>query len=317
MHSFNPLPVAPPSPCAASLGRLKAVQLEMANLLETPLVTTDVSLSAIAGRVLAEPLFRTNSESDPAEPLLAAGTVLRPTHVPLLASLDRATVRVYERARVGIMAFGSRAPPKAGSSAATTATMLSAAVEQMGGKPFLSACDLSDACHFLSSLKALLSAGCSLILVAGTIDDQTRAALEQSGALREATNVKEVALEPFGSVQVARACKAQLVALPSDPEVAYAAFTALVSPLLRALSGQSDATSPAASALLIDDRAGQHATSGPFWVYEQPALSRCGAARVLRRAGSGLGSIGEATGIAWCPPDLGCVLPGAVAYISF
>lgn len=319
MHAFDPLPVAPPRPCVASLGRLEAVQLEMASLLEGPLPTADVTLSAIAGRVLAEPLHRPGPDSGQAEPLLAPGTLLRPMHVPLFASQDRATVRVYERARVGIMAFGSsgRAPPKAGDRAAATATMLSAAIEQMGAKPFISACDTSDACHFLSSVKALLSAGCSLVLIAGTIDDETRGALERSGALREATSVREVGLEPFGSVQLAPACKAQLVALPADPEAAYVAFTVLVSPLVRALSGRSAATSRASSALMIDDRMGEQPAAGPFWVYEQPVPSRCGAARVLRRTGSGLASIAEATGIAWSPPDLGCALPGAVAYISF
>ncbi len=319
MHASDPLPVASPRPCVASLGRLEAVQLEMANLLEGPLPTIDVKLSTIAGRVLAEPLRRPGSDPGQAEPLLAPGTLLRPAHVPLFASHNRATVRVYERARVGIMAFGSsgRAPPKAGDRAAATATMLSAAIEQMGAKPFSSACDPADACHFLSSLTALLSAGCSLVLIAGTIDDETRGALERSGALREATNVREVGLEPFGSVQVARACKAQLVALPPDPEAAYVAFTVLVSSLVRALSGRSDATVPASSALMIDDRMGEQPASGPFWVHEQPVPSRCGAARVLRKTGGGLASIAEASGIAWFPPDLGCVLPGAIAYISF
>jgi len=310
------LPVAPPRPCVASLGRLEAVQLEMARLAVGPLQTTDVTLSAIAGRVLAEPLHHPGPD---AEPLLSAGTLLRPTHVPLFASQGRDAVRVYERVRVGIMAFGSggRASARAGDRAAATATMLSAAIEQMGAKPFISACDPADACHFLSSVKALLSAGCSLVLIAGTMDDETRDALERSGALREATAVREVALEPFGSVQLARACKAQLVALPAEPQAAYVAFTALVSPLVRALCGRSDATSPASSALMIDDRTGAEPAPGAFWVHEQPMPSRCGAARVLRRTGCGLASIAQATGIAWSPPDLGCVLPGAVAYMSF
>ncbi len=318
MHTSDLLPVAPPSPCVASIDRLRAVQLEMASLVEGPLPTTDVTLSSIAGRVLAEPLHRLDPSSAQGVPILASGTLLRPAHVPVLSSLGRTTVRVFERVRVGIMAFGSngRAPPATGDSAPTTATMLSAAIEQMGGKAFVSSCDTSDACHLLRSLKALLSAGCSLVLIVGAIDGEMQEALEQSGALREATNLGALELEPFGSVQLARACKAHLVALPTDPTTAYAAFTALVSPLVRALSGRTEATSPASTALLIDDRTGRHPGPGPFWVYEQPALSRCGAARVLRRTHDGLAAMADATGLAWCPPDLGCVLPGAVAYIS-
>jgi molybdopterin molybdotransferase len=318
MHTSDLLPAAPPSPCVSSLDRLRAVQLEMAGLVEGPLPTTDVTLSAIAGRVLAEPLHRLDdSSSAKGEPILAPGTLLRPAHVPVLASPGRTTVRVFERPRVGIMALGGggRAPPAGGDSASTTATMLSSVIEQMGAKAFVSSCDTSDACHLLSSLKALLSAGCSLVLIVGAIDGEMREALERSGALREATNLSDLELEPFGSVQLARACKAHLVALPTDPETAYATFIALVSPLVRALSGRSESTSPTSTALLIDDRTGHRPGPGPFWVHEQPALSRCGAARVLRRTDDGLAAIADATGLAWCPSDLGCVLPGAVAYI--
>jgi len=273
------------------------MQLKMAGLVDGFLPTTDVTLSAIAGRVLAEPLSRLRPLSVQAEQVMEVGTFLRPAHVPLLSSLGRTTVRVFERVRIGILALGSsgRAPPHGDDSATATANMLSAAVEHMGAKAFVSTCDTSDACHLLSSLKALLSAGCSLVLIA--------------------SDVSELELQPFGGVQLARACKAHLVALPADPEAAYATFTALVSPLVRALSGRTDVTSVASSALLMDDRNGQASGSGPFWVHEQPALSRCGAARVVRRTGGGLVAIADATGIAWCPADLGCVLPGAVAYL--
>lgn len=293
------------------------MQLKMAGLVDGFLPTTDVTLSAIAGRVLAEPLSRLRPLSVQAEQVMEVGTFLRPAHVPLLSSLGRTTVRVFERVRIGILALGSsgRAPPHGDDSATATANMLSAAVEHMGAKAFVSTCDTSDACHLLSSLKALLSAGCSLVLIAGAMDGEMREALELSGALREASDVSELELQPFGGVQLARACKAHLVALPADPEAAYATFTALVSPLVRALSGRTDVTSVASSALLMDDRNGQASGSGPFWVHEQPALSRCGAARVVRRTGGGLVAIADATGIAWCPADLGCVLPGAVAYL--
>ncbi len=317
MHTSDLLPVAPPSPCAASLDRLRAVQLEMASRVEGPLPTTDVTLPAVAGRVLAEPLYRLEPRSAQEGPVLASGTLLRPAHVPVLSSLGRTTVRVFERARVGIMAFGcsGQAPPAVGDGASTTAAMLSAVIEDMGAKAFVSSCETADACHLLSSLKALLSAGCSLVLIVGAINGEVQEALERSGALREATILSDLELEPFGSVRLARACRAHLVALPTDPEAAYATFTALVSPLVRALSGRADATSPASTALLIDDRTGRPSGPGPFWVHEQPTLSRCSAARVLRRTDDGLASIADATGIAWRPSDLGCVLPGAVAYI--
>ncbi len=317
MHASDILPVAPPGPCLASLGHLRAMQLKMASLVESSLPTTDVTLSAIAGRVLAEPLSNLRPPSAQAEQVIEVGTLLRPAHVPLLSSFGRTTVRVFERVRIGILALGGsgRAPPNRDDSASATAIMLSAAVEHMGAKAFVSSCDASDACHLLSSLKALLSAECPLVLIAGTIDGEMREALELSGALREASDVSELEFQPFGGVQLARACKAHLVALPADPQAAYATFTALVSPLVRALSGRTDVTSLASSALLIDDRNDQASGPGPFWVYEQPALSRCGAARAVRRTGGGLAAIADATGIAWCPADLGCVLPGAVAYL--
>jgi len=289
----------------------------MAALVENPLATSEVPLSAVAGRVLAEALHSSAQSGEQGEQVLASGTLLRPAHVPLASSLGRSTVRVFERLRVGVMAVGcsGRAPPMKAQDSGTTVTLLSAAAEHMGAKTFVSTCDASDACHLLGSLKALLSAGCSLVLIAGTLDADMRKALERSGALREATAVSEVAFAPFGAIQVARTSNAHLVAVPSDPEMAYATFTALVSPLLRALSGRADVISPASSALLIDDQVGERVDRSPLWVYEQPALSRCSAARVVRRTSHGMAAIADASGIAWCPSDLGCVLPGAVAYI--
>ena len=111
----------------ASLDRLRALQLKMAGLVEAPLATSEVPLSALAGRVLAEALHRSSPSGERGEQVLSSGTLLRPAHVPLVSSLGRSTVRVFERLRVGIMAMGcgGRAPPmKVEDDSGTTVTLL-------------------------------------------------------------------------------------------------------------------------------------------------------------------------------------------------
>ena len=313
---MNPCLASPPAQEISGISRisqLRSLQAGIAGLACRPASSVDMPLSWISGRVLAE----TVPARAPEGPHLSEGTLLNATHVPMLTDLGLSAVRVFDRIRVGIISLLDEGPLpiEARRNGADTATMLAMAAEQMGAKAFAYTCKSSDERLLVQSLTAF-AASCSLVLVIGRLGSELRAALGHAGLLGDSHQMRDLDLQPFGELQMARAGAAHLIALPAEPMRAFATFTAFVSPLLRALTGRTDVLPPMASAILVDGEEIDLHGRGLLWVHEQPGSPCSDTTFVKRAAGTGAASLAGASGLAWRPMDLHRARPAGVAYLA-
>ena len=189
--------------------------------------------------------------------LVAAGTVLTPRHVGLLASVGRASVRVRPRPRVGIVSTGSELREAGqsleadaiydGNSHLLAAAAASAGVEvrRVGIVP-----DRPE--EFLAALHAELDAGLDVVVTSGGVSmgdyDVVKAAL----APLETMWFGPVAMQPgkpqgFGRVRSERG-EALVVTLPGNPVSSYLSFEVFVLPALRRMMGLVPESRPAVRA---------------------------------------------------------------------
>lgn len=239
----------PPPPAVLTLGALRQVQLQLAELVTPVAARVDVPLSRAAGRVLADDL----PAPDAGPPLVPRGTRLAARHLPLLAGDGRATVSVLARPRVGVMALAcaDAVPARARTSAVASAAWVAATVEQLGAQSFETICRQPTPQRFVEKLEMFVGE-CPLVVVLGFLDPARCDALRQAQArLGQAPQVESLRPRPFGALQVARLGTTLVVALPADLDGAVAAFTTLLAPLVRRLQGRHDALPDARAAELL------------------------------------------------------------------
>jgi molybdopterin molybdotransferase len=238
----------PPPPAVLTLGALRQVQLQLADLVTPVDARVDVPLPRAAGRVLAGDV----AAPDGGPPLLPRGTRLAARHLPLLAGGGQATASVLARPRVGVMALACAdvSPPSLRTGAAASAAWVAATVEQLGAQPFETTCRPPTPRRFVQTLEMFLGE-CALVVVLGFLDPPQCEALRQAQArLGREPCVDVMRPRPFGALQVARLGTTLVVALPADLEGAVAAFTTLLAPLVRRLQGRHDALPEARAAEL-------------------------------------------------------------------
>ncbi|MBL1067439.1 gephyrin-like molybdotransferase Glp [Streptomyces sp. 7-21] len=184
------------------------------------------------------------SDITPGTLALAAGTVLGPPQVGLLAAIGRARVRVRPRPRVVVMSTGSELVPPGEALAPgqiydANGPMLAAAAERAGAVVRLAPAVADDAGALRGALDSCLG-GADLVLTSGGVSvgayDVVKAALADP-----ATGVvfRRLAMQPgkpqgFGLTGPAGT---PLFALPGNPVSAYVSFEIFVRPALRALAG--------------------------------------------------------------------------------
>ncbi len=300
----------------AGLSQLTTAQQRIAELADRPVSVVDVPLCRVSGRVLAESIPEARWALTCGGPLLREGLSLSATHVPLLTEVQRATVRVFERVRVGVIALVSddRALTGQDRCASQAATMLSAAIEQMGARAFMTTCRISDEGLSVRSVRAF-AAECSLVLIVGTVDGELHAALKRSGVFGEASGLTGLSLPPFGDMHLARAGSAHVIALPADPTRALVTFMAFVSPLVRALGGRCDVLPPVSSAVMVNGDAAEMRDGEVRWVRERSEPSPRGISLIACPAGPNAASLAGATGLAWRAHAVDSDEAGTVTYL--
>ena len=238
----------PPQPAVLTLGALRQVQLQLAELVVPVTARVDVPLARAAGRVLADDLPA--SADDP--PLLVRGTRLAARHLPLLAGGGQATAAVLARPRVGVMALAcaDAASSRTRTGALASAAWLAATVEQLGAQAFETICRQPTAQRFVEKLEMFVGE-CALVVVLGFLDPAQCEALRQAQVRHDqAPRIDSMRPRPFGALQVAQLGATLVVALPADLDGAVTAFTTLLAPLVRRLQGRHDALPDARAAEL-------------------------------------------------------------------
>ncbi|MFJ2825098.1 gephyrin-like molybdotransferase Glp [Streptomyces toxytricini] len=201
---------------------------------------------------------------------LAAGTVLGPPQIALLAAIGRGTVRVRPRPRVVVMSTGSELvqPGEALTSGAiydSNSFALAAAARDAGAIAYRVGAVADDA----ESLKAAIEdqlVRADLLVTTGGVSvgayDVVKEALSSAGAAGGGPDAgrmefRKIAMQPgkpqgFGTIGPDHT---PLLALPGNPVSSYVSFELFVRPAIRTLMGLPDVSRPVVRARLDADKA--------------------------------------------------------------
>ncbi|WP_328970035.1 molybdotransferase-like divisome protein Glp [Streptomyces sp. NBC_00239] len=199
---------------------------------------------------------------------LAAGTVLGPPQIALLAAIGRGTVRVRPRPRVVVMSTGSELvqPGEAlieGTIYDSNSFALAAAARDAGAIAYRVGAVADDAETLRAAIEDQLIRADLLVTTGGVsvgAYDVVKEALSAVGDEDEAgsgVDFRKLAMQPgkpqgFGSIGPDHT---PLLALPGNPVSSYVSFELFVRPAIRALMGLPDLHRPVVRAVLEADKA--------------------------------------------------------------
>jgi molybdopterin molybdotransferase len=199
---------------------------------------------------------------------VAAGTVLGPPQIALLAAVGRGTVRVRPRPRVVVLSTGSELvqPDEelaSGQIYDSNSFALTAAARDAGAIPYRVGAVADDADTLRSTIEDQLVRA-DLVVTTGGVSvgayDVVKEALSAVGDEDEAgggVEFRKLAMQPgkpqgFGSIGPEHT---PLLALPGNPVSSYVSFELFVRPAIRTLMGLTDVHRPRTTAVLRADEA--------------------------------------------------------------
>ncbi|MFJ3198958.1 gephyrin-like molybdotransferase Glp [Streptomyces sp. NPDC086989] len=201
---------------------------------------------------------------------LAAGTVLGPPQIALLAAIGRGAVRVRPRPRVVVMSTGSELVQPGESLAAGTiydsnSFALAAAARDAGAIAYRVGAVSDDAETLRSTVEDQLIRADLLVTTGGVsvgAYDVVKEALSSVGGDEDGSgggrmDFRKLAMQPgkpqgFGTIGPDHT---PLLALPGNPVSSYVSFELFVRPAIRALMGLPDVSRPSVRATLAADKA--------------------------------------------------------------
>lgn len=204
---------------------------------------------------------RAGSDVRAGELALAAGTVLGPPQIGLLAAIGRGTVKVRPRPRVVVMSTGSELvqpgePLGEGQIHDSNSFALAAAARDAGALAYRVGAVADDAESLRATIEDQLIRA-DLIVTTGGVSvgayDVVKEALTADGQV----DFRKLAMQPgkpqgFGAIG---AEQIPLLALPGNPVSSYVSFELFVRPAIRALMGVEDLHRPRVRAELVADKA--------------------------------------------------------------
>jgi molybdopterin molybdotransferase len=195
--------------------------------------------------------------------VLAAGTLIRPAEINLLASFGQALVPVYRRPKVAILSTGDELvelgmPLADGRIINSNALSLAAAVREAGGEPLL----LGIAKDTLESHRDKLAQGLTadvLITSAGVSAGDRDLVREVLAELGVAEAFWKIAIKPGRPTAFGTKGNTLVFCLPGNPVSTLVTFEIFVRPALRQLQGVTPALRPLARAQLAEPVRKRHA----------------------------------------------------------
>lgn len=177
------------------------------------------------------------------ERVLAAGTLLRPQEIGVLASLGRPTVSVYRKPRVGILATGDELldihePMRPGKIRNSNEYSNAALVMRYGGIPIRLGIARDTVEDLTAKLRAGLEQGVDLFVTSAGVSvgdyDMVKDVLSSMGQI----TFWQVRMKPgkplaFGTIQ-----GIPLIGLPGNPVSSMVAFEQFVRPAMRVMEGR-------------------------------------------------------------------------------
>ncbi len=174
--------------------------------------------------------------------IVEAGTLLRPVHAGVLASIGRTSVACHPRPRVGVLSTGDELAPPGGSlppgHVYDANSVLLAALCRGSGATVVAAGLVGDDPDEMSRWLASAAASADVIVTSGGASvgehDWMRAVLSREGEL----TLWRVALKPGKPVAFGRFNGVPVLVLPGNPGSAFACTHAFVLPAIRRLAGK-------------------------------------------------------------------------------
>ena len=186
--------------------------------------------------------------------ILAAGTVLNPPEIGLLATIGRTTVRVYPRPKIGVMSTGDELvppeqKPKSGQIRDANRFALMGAIQQAGGIPL----DLGIVPDEADGLEKTIQRGLAeadALLTSGGVSmgqlDLVKPYLAEHGTLFFGrVNTKPGKPTTFGVLK-----GAPFFAMPGNPVSALVSFEVFVRPALLKMAGHNKLSRPRRKVIL-------------------------------------------------------------------
>jgi molybdopterin molybdotransferase len=253
------------------------------------------------------------------EAVLAAGHLLRPADIGLLASLGHAVIRVYRRPQVAILATGDELvelgqPLAPGQIANSNAYTLAAAVAEAGGVPRLLGIvrDTPEATR--SAFADALTS--DVVVSTGGVSmgafDLVRQTLAELGVTER---FWKVAQKPGKPVTFGRYGVAPVFGLPGNPVSALVCFALYVRPTLRSLCGLAAVHLPTTTATVDEPIV----TARGLTEFVRCSLSGPPGAYRARTTGSQssgvLRSMSLGQGLLVAPPDVGALEAGTAVRV--
>ncbi|KRV50005.1 molybdopterin biosynthesis protein MoeA [Wenjunlia vitaminophila] len=202
---------------------------------------------------------RRGSDASPGEPALAAGTVLGPPQIALLAAIGRSTVRVRPRPRVVVISTGSELvqpgqTPGPGQINDSNSFALTAAARDAGAVAFRVGAVPDDPDTLLDTISDQLVRA-DLIVTSGGVSVGAYDVVKEVFAELGTVDFRRLAMQPgkpqgFGRIGPDGT---PLCALPGNPVSAYVSFELFVRPAIRALMGVSPVRRPVVTARLAGE----------------------------------------------------------------
>ncbi|MFF4170844.1 gephyrin-like molybdotransferase Glp [Streptomyces sp. NPDC001744] len=190
---------------------------------------------------------------------LAAGTVLGPPQIGLLAAIGRGTVRVRPRARVVVLSTGSELvqpgePLGPGQIHDSNSFALAAAARDAGALAYRVGAVADDAETLRAALEDQLIRA-DLIVTTGGVSVGAYDVVKEALAADGEVDFRRLAMQPgkpqgFGAIGAERI---PLLALPGNPVSSYVSFELFARPAIRALMGFEDLHRPRVRAVLDAD----------------------------------------------------------------
>jgi molybdenum cofactor synthesis domain-containing protein len=189
--------------------------------------------------------------------VLPEGTVLRPAHIGVLASIGRTEVAVHPRARVGVLSTGDElvedgAPLQPGQIRESNRPMLLGLVEQTGAVPIDLGLVRDDETAITVAIEHAV-ATCDAVVTSGGVSmgdfDLIKVVLDRIGAM----TWMQIAIKPakpfaFGVLRGPERA-VPVFGLPGNPVSSLVSFEVLARPALRKMMGHAELDRPAVRAV--------------------------------------------------------------------
>ncbi|MHB1318574.1 MAG: molybdopterin molybdotransferase MoeA [Anaerolineae bacterium] len=256
----------------------------------------------------------------PGQVVLAAGTVLGPAEIGMLASLGHPEVSVHRRSRVAVLATGDEilpidAPPQPGKIRNINSYTSAAQILQVGGEPLILEVAQDQESALLERLRRALELSADLIVTSGGVSvgdfDVVKQVLSAQGAL----DFWWVNMKPGRPLAFGMLNDTPLLALPGNPVAAMLGMLLFGLPAIRRMQGLPPLGLPTVQARIaesIERKDGRRHYLRVTLAKDQNGLL----ARLTGDQGSGiLSSMVQADGLAIIPEDTNHLDAGSVVQV--